>query len=65
MAEDLLQATWAKSSRSGGGQDCVEVARNLTGVVAVRDSKDPAGPALVFGSEVWRRFTDEVKGGRI
>ncbi|WP_420812756.1 DUF397 domain-containing protein [Micromonospora zingiberis] len=41
---DLTGARWRKSSRSGGnGGDCVEVADNLSGVVGVRDSKDPAG----------------------
>lgn len=46
---DLSAAVWRKSSRSGdsGGQ-CVEVAANLPGVVAVRDSKDPSGPKLLF-----------------
>jgi hypothetical protein len=46
---DLTHAEWRKSSRSGGnGGQCVEVACNLPGIVAVRDSKDPAGPALAF-----------------
>lgn len=41
---DLTGAVWRKSSRSdGNGGACVEVARNLPGIVAVRDSKDPAG----------------------
>jgi hypothetical protein len=35
----------------------VEVAVNLPGVVAVRDSKDPAGPALTFTPAAWRTFT--------
>ncbi|MBO4210342.1 DUF397 domain-containing protein, partial [Micromonospora echinofusca] len=44
---DLTGATWRKSTRSGGsGGNCVEVADNLPGVVGVRDSKDPTGPAL-------------------
>ncbi|MDG4796264.1 DUF397 domain-containing protein [Micromonospora sp. WMMD1082] len=34
----------------------VEVADNLPGVVAVRDSKDPAGPALAFAPGAWRAF---------
>ena len=46
---DLTGAVWHKSTRSGGnGGDCVEVAVNLPGIVAVRDTKDPDGPALVF-----------------
>ena len=44
----LHGAVWKKSSRSTGQGDCVEVATNLTGIVAVRDSKDKDGPALVF-----------------
>ncbi len=54
---DLAGATWRKSTRSGGsGGDCVEVADNLPGVVAVRDSKDPHGPALAFPTDAWSAF---------
>ena len=56
-------ANWRTSSRSGGNGNCVEVADNLAAVVAVRDSKDPSGPVLVFAAEEWRRFTIEVQGG--
>jgi hypothetical protein len=41
----------------------VEVARNLAGVVAVRDSKDPAGPELIFEAGEWAAFTGGVKAG--
>lgn len=55
---DLDRATWRKSSYSGtNGGNCVEVARNLPGVVAVRDSKDPDGPALAFTLADWAAFT--------
>lgn len=37
------------------------MARNLPGVVAVRDSKNPAGPALVFSPDEWAAFTASVK----
>ncbi|MEU4531451.1 DUF397 domain-containing protein [Micromonospora ureilytica] len=58
---DLIDATWRKSTRSGSsGGDCVEVADNLPGIVGVRDSKDPEGPALVFEPVVWRAFVTEV-----
>ncbi|MEU7983351.1 DUF397 domain-containing protein [Streptosporangium canum] len=61
---DLSAAVWRKSSRSSdnGGQ-CVEVADNLPGVVAVRDSKDPDGPALLFTSAEWCSFVGGVKSG--
>lgn len=53
----LHGAVWKKSSRSGGnGGDCVEVATNLPGIVAVRDSKHKEGPALVFAPEDWKAF---------
>jgi len=58
---DLNRADWRKSSYSGtNGGACVEVARNLPGVVAVRDSKDPHGPALVFTRAEWAAFMQEV-----
>jgi hypothetical protein len=60
----LKSAQWRKSSYSGSnGGACVEVASNLTGVVAVRDSKDPVGPNLVFVSGDWRAFVAGVQDG--
>jgi len=61
---DLSTAVWRKSSRSGsnGGQ-CVEVAANLPGAVAVRDSKDPDGPSLLFTPGEWRAFVGGIKSG--
>jgi hypothetical protein len=62
---DLTAAIWRKASySSGNGGNCVEVARNLPGVVAVRDSKDPAGPALVFTPDQWRAFLGGAQAGR-
>lgn len=61
---DLTGAHWHKSTRSGGnGGDCVEVAVNLPGLVAVRDSKDREGAALVFSHAEWRAFLAGVRRG--
>ncbi|MEV7988535.1 DUF397 domain-containing protein [Micromonospora sp. NPDC085948] len=58
---DLSNARWRKSTRSGAsGGNCVEVASNLPGVVAVRDSKDAAGPALRFAPAAWATFVAQV-----
>ncbi len=59
---DLSDVKWRKSSRSGAGNNCVEVT-DLGGGRAVRDSKDAAGPALVFGAAQWAAFTAGVRAG--
>ncbi|MBQ1027190.1 DUF397 domain-containing protein [Micromonospora sp. C95] len=56
----LTGATWRTSTRSGN-TDCVEVADNLPGLVAVRDSKDRQGPVLAFTPSTWRCFVDRLK----
>jgi hypothetical protein len=54
---DLSDAAWFKSARStGGGNGCVEVAFLPHGYTAVRDSKNPDGPALTFTAEQWDAF---------
>ncbi|MGI8448270.1 MAG: DUF397 domain-containing protein [Streptosporangiaceae bacterium] len=61
---DLTNAKWRKSSLSNAnGGACVEVARNLPGAVAARDSKDPQGPKLAFAPAQWQVFTARVKAG--
>ncbi|MGW4090887.1 DUF397 domain-containing protein [Nocardia sp. NPDC004750] len=61
---DLPGAKWFKSSRSSGGEgECVEVAHLGGGMVGVRDSKNPTGPALVFTSGEWSTFTAGVVDG--
>jgi len=57
-------AVWKKASRSNGngGNNCVEVAFLDTGV-AVRDSKNRSGPALVFTPAEWIAFVDSAKDG--
>jgi hypothetical protein len=62
--EESVDLCWRKSSYSGnGGGSCVEVASNLPGIVAVRDSKNPTGPSLAFARETWSEFTESIKHG--
>ncbi|MER5646471.1 DUF397 domain-containing protein [Streptosporangium sp. NPDC002524] len=64
MDLDLSNAEWRTSTRSQGNGQCVEVATNIPGVAAVRDSKNPEGPALVFMPADWRTFLAGVKSGK-
>jgi hypothetical protein len=58
---DLTGAHWRKSVRSGSsGNNCVEVAGNLPGVVLVRDTKDRDGGTLTFAPHAWRAFVANV-----
>ncbi|MEV5407540.1 DUF397 domain-containing protein [Thermopolyspora sp. NPDC052614] len=62
---DLNTAVWRKSTHSSdNGGMCVEVAANLPGVIAVRDSKDPSGPVLLFTPTEWQSFVGGLKLGR-
>ncbi|KUM79794.1 DUF397 domain-containing protein [Streptomyces curacoi] len=53
---------FVRSTYSGGnaGQECVEVARNVPGTVAVRDSKDADGPILQLTQGSWTAFLRSV-----
>lgn len=62
---DLTRALWRKSTRSNGSGACVEVAQNVPGIVAIRDSKDPEGPVLAVTPAGWASFAAEVRGGRL
>jgi hypothetical protein len=55
---------WYKSSYTSGQGNCVEVAP-LAGGVAVRDSKDPAGPVLAVSPQHWEAFTAVIKAGEL
>ena len=61
---DLSQAIWRKASRSAYNGGCVEVAANLPGVAAVRDSRSPEGGAHVVDRDAFARFLRDVQGGR-
>jgi hypothetical protein len=61
---DLSQAVWRKASRSAHNGGCVEIAANLPGVTAVRDSKSPEGGAHVVDPAAFAEFLADVKNGR-
>jgi hypothetical protein len=61
MTTDLSTAAWRKASKStGGGSNCVEIAR-LTSVIAIRDSKNPDGGALIVSPAVFRRLLADAR----
>ncbi|MFD3870886.1 DUF397 domain-containing protein [Streptomyces sp. NPDC058623] len=63
---DLSTASWRRSSYSNGtGGECVEVADGLIGLVPVRDSKRPTGPAMIVSAAAWVPFVGAVKDGRL
>ncbi|WP_405508776.1 DUF397 domain-containing protein [Streptomyces cyaneofuscatus] len=60
-----LPVTWWKSSASGAQSDCVECGLLEDGAVAVRDSKAPTGPALVFGRAALTAMVGAVATGAL
>jgi hypothetical protein len=61
---EVTGARWVKSSRSGPtGGNCVEVAFLADGMVAVRNSRHPGGPALVFTAQEWDAFIGGARDG--
>lgn len=61
---EVSDRLWRKSSYSNGdGAECVEVADCPHGLLPVRDSKNPDGPALTFGSAAWTSFVNDIKDG--
>jgi Domain of unknown function (DUF397) len=59
---DFSRAQWHKSTRSSANGQCVEVA-HLDQAVAVRDSKNPNGPNLIFTRRDWSTFIRGLKNG--
>ena len=62
---DPSRAVWRISSFSNNGGACVEVADNLSGIVAVRDSKDSNGPVLLLTASQWREFITELRANTV
>ena len=64
MTSSLSEASWKKSSRSGGALGCVELA--FVGELGgVRDSKHPGGPEMVLPGRSWGRFIDAARSGAL
>jgi hypothetical protein len=59
----LAHAQWRTSTRSGGNAACVEVADLGGDGRAVRDSKDPHGPVLMFTAAEWTAFGAGMRNG--
>jgi Domain of unknown function (DUF397) len=61
---ELTRIRWRKSTYSStNGGECIQVG-TAPRTVAVRDSKDPAGPSLTFAPGRWQAFTRAVKNDR-
>ncbi|MFI7388219.1 DUF397 domain-containing protein [Streptomyces sp. NPDC049813] len=64
-SSSLTGARWRRSSRSTGANNCVETAALTSGPACglrgVRDSKDTAGPALLFTPSAWEAFVNSLR----
>ncbi|MET8050414.1 DUF397 domain-containing protein [Streptosporangium sp. NPDC005286] len=64
LTQELHHADWRKSTLSGGdGSNCVEIANLSNNHRAIRDSKNPTGPALILTPAAWATFADSIKNG--
>jgi hypothetical protein len=61
---DLSMADWRKARASQNNGGCVEVAANLPGVIAIRDSKRPADGAHVVSTDAFAAFLADARAGR-
>ena len=62
-AAELVGAAWKKSQRSNSQGACVEIARLDRGTIAMRNSRDPRGTALVYPAEAVRALVSAVRTG--
>jgi uncharacterized protein DUF397 len=62
-ADQLRVACWLKSTASNPSGECVEVAELTGGVIAIRNSRDPGGPALIYTRTEVAAFLAGVKSG--
>jgi hypothetical protein len=63
VTAELADVTWRKSTASNPSGDCVELAALPGGEVAVRNSRDPHGPALIYTRAEIAAFVAGAKGG--
>jgi hypothetical protein len=63
VVPEISARGWRKSSYSAQASECVETRHVTRGGMAVRDSKDPSGPVLVFPADAWSTFVTAVKTG--
>ena len=62
VTESQSSPTWVRSRRCESNA-CVEVAVVGDGLIAMRDSKDPDGPRLIFSREEWDAFVAGTRAG--
>ncbi len=64
-ARIMIMDGWRRSTYSFSNGNCVEVRGDPSGIVALRDSKDPGGPVLAFTRAGWDAFIKGVKSGEL
>jgi hypothetical protein len=60
-----MESTWFKSSHSQTAGDCIEIAPTAPRAISLRDSKNPAGPALTVPARAFGSFVAALKGNAL